>query len=82
MQVSIQAPNDWGGHFWARTWCDTANHHCQTGDCGNKISCASAGWTPPATVADFTLRADGIDYYDISLVDGFNAILKVSQVAG
>nr|AAZ15800.1 thaumatin-like protein 2 [Dendroides canadensis] len=77
--VVLQAEDNWAGRFWGRTWCDPATNHCQTGDCGNKIECAGAGGTPPASLAEITLKGWGdLDYYDISLVDGFNMRIAVS----
>lgn len=71
--VTVSAPDNWAGRFWPRTWCDYNSKHCLTGDCGNKIECNGAGGNPPATLLEITLKgAGGLDYYDISLVDGFN----------
>jgi len=32
---------------------------------------------PPATLAEFTLGANGQDYYDVSLVDGYNIQISI-----
>lgn len=78
-QTVIQAPSNWAGRFWARTWCNPNNNHCDTGDCGNKLKCNGAGGVPPASLAEITLKGHaGFDYYDISLVDGFNIMAAVS----
>uniref|UniRef100_A0A0D9X9T2 Thaumatin-like protein n=1 Tax=Leersia perrieri TaxID=77586 RepID=A0A0D9X9T2_9ORYZ len=55
---------------------------CQTGDCGGRLECGGAGAAPPATLFEVTLgkgavaaaaaTAGDLDYYDISLVDGYN----------
>lgn len=67
----MDAPENWSGRFWARTFCDPKNQHCETGDCGNKIECKVAGGVPPATLVQITLKGgDGNDYYSLSLVDG------------
>ena len=43
------------------------------------MECAGAGGVPPVTLIEFTLKGyGGIDYYDISLVDGFNSMASVS----
>lgn len=77
-QRSIDAPDDWAGRFWARTWCNDQTNHCETGDCGNKVECNGAGGVPPATLAEITLKGhEGLDFYDISLVDGFNVAASV-----
>ncbi|GMH25168.1 hypothetical protein Nepgr_027011 [Nepenthes gracilis] len=74
---SFQAPAGWSGRFWGRTGCnfDQSGHgSCATADCGSgQIECNGAGADPPATLAEFTLNgADGKDFYDVSLVDGYN----------
>jgi len=52
---------------------------CATGDCASgQISCNGAGGNSPATLAEFTLGGDqDKDFYDISLVDGFNLPMSV-----
>nr|XP_022916764.1 thaumatin-like protein 1b [Onthophagus taurus] len=78
----VDAPNDWAGRFWARTWCVNGNH-CETGDCGNIIECNGNGGAPPATLVEINLRAHaGQDFYDISLVDGFNSKALIRPVNG
>ncbi|CAH1988685.1 unnamed protein product [Acanthoscelides obtectus] len=76
---TVRAADNWAGRFWGRTWCDQGSKHCLTGDCGNKLQCAGAGGVPPATLAEVTLKGDaGKDFYDISLVDGYNIKMSVS----
>ncbi|KAK9887276.1 hypothetical protein WA026_021585 [Henosepilachna vigintioctopunctata] len=73
VQESVNAPDGWAGRVWARTYCDQGTNHCQTGDCGNKLECNGAGGNPPATLAEIRLQGNaGLDFYDVSLVDGFN----------
>ncbi|KAD7477540.1 hypothetical protein E3N88_00676 [Mikania micrantha] len=86
---SFQAPSGWSGRFWGRTGCifDTSGQgSCATGDCGsNQMSCNGAGATPPATLAEFTIgSASGSnpDFYDVSLVDGYNLPLAVDASGG
>ncbi|KAL1513822.1 hypothetical protein ABEB36_003175 [Hypothenemus hampei] len=81
---TVTAADDWAGRFWSRTWCyEDQNNHCQTGDCGNKVECAGAGGVPPVTLIEFTLKGyGGLDYYDISLVDGYNTEASVEPVGG
>jgi hypothetical protein len=46
---------------------------CQTGDCGGRMECRGSGATPPATLFEVTLgQGGGQDFYDVSLVDGYN----------
>ncbi|KAJ8942403.1 hypothetical protein NQ318_014449 [Aromia moschata] len=80
---TITAPEDWAGRFWPRTWCDTSNNHCLTGDCGDRLECQGNGGAPPASLAEITLKgAGGLDFYDISLVDGFNIAVAFEPVGG
>lgn len=80
-QTTLSAAEDWAGRFWARTWCDPNTNYCLTGDCGSRLECAGAGGNPPASLAEITLKgAGGLDFYDISLVDGFNIAVAVSRL--
>uniref|UniRef100_A0A2P2JCA8 Thaumatin-like protein 1b n=1 Tax=Rhizophora mucronata TaxID=61149 RepID=A0A2P2JCA8_RHIMU len=74
---TIQVPKAWSGRMWGRTLCgldSTGKFSCATGECGSgKVECAGSGAKPPATLVEFTLNgAGGLDFYDVSLVDGFN----------
>ncbi|GAB4834365.1 hypothetical protein Ancab_039978 [Ancistrocladus abbreviatus] len=63
-----------GARIWARTGCsvDGGSAHCQTGDCGGLLQCMAYG-TPPNTLAKFALNQyNNLDFFGISLVDGFN----------
>ncbi|XP_010530273.1 PREDICTED: thaumatin-like protein 1b [Tarenaya hassleriana] len=84
---SLDAPPSWGGRFWGRTHCseDSAGKFvCTTGDCGSgKLECSGAGAAPPATLAEFTLDgAGGMDFFDVSLVDGYNLPMLVVPQGG
>ncbi|KAK4772241.1 hypothetical protein SAY86_014016 [Trapa natans] len=74
---SFEAPTGWSGRFWGRSGCEfdsSSRGSCATGDCGSgEVECNGAGATPPATLAEFTLGSSGSqDFYDVSLVDGYN----------
>uniref|UniRef100_A0ACD5X1W7 Uncharacterized protein n=1 Tax=Avena sativa TaxID=4498 RepID=A0ACD5X1W7_AVESA len=79
--VSFPAPTGWSGRFWARTGCVASGAStlaCATGDCGGGVRCTLGG-APPVTLAEFTLGgADGKDFYDVSLVDGYNVGIGVA----
>ncbi|KAF5745370.1 pathogenesis-related protein 5-like isoform X2 [Tripterygium wilfordii] len=83
---SIQAPTGWSGRFWARTGCNfdgSGFGSCQTGDCGSgQVECNGLGASPPATLAEFTLGTGGQDFYDVSLVDGYNLPMIVEGSGG
>ncbi|KAL5986025.1 Thaumatin-like protein 1 [Asimina triloba] len=84
----LSAPASWSGRFWARTHCkqdsSSGKFSCATGDCGSgKLECAGRGAAPPATLAEFTLAGSGgLDFYDVSLVDGYNLPLSVVPHGG
>ncbi|XP_061373751.1 protein P21-like [Gastrolobium bilobum] len=73
-----------GARIWARTNCnfDGSGHgHCQTGDCGGVLQCTAYG-TPPNTLAEFALNQyNNLDFFDISLVDGFNVPMEFSPTS-
>ncbi|EEF28230.1 thaumatin-like protein 1 [Ricinus communis] len=83
---SFQAPTGWSGRFWARTGCafdDSGSGSCLTGDCGSGlVECNGLGAAPPATLAEFTLGSGGQDFYDVSLVDGYNLPMLVEGSGG
>jgi hypothetical protein len=75
----------WTGRFWGRTGCRfDANGigACDTGGCGAKLACAGATGAPPATLVELTLGAGGVDFYDVSLVDGYNLPMAVAPMPG
>ncbi|KAK4437645.1 Thaumatin-like protein 1 [Sesamum alatum] len=80
------APAGWSGRFWGRTGCTFSGSEpgsCQTGDCGSGQSeCNGSGAAPPATLAEFTLGTGGLDFYDVSLVDGYNLPMIVEATGG
>ena len=56
---------------------------CDTGDCGGVLQCNGAGGNPPASLAEITLDgANGYDFYDISLVDGYNLPINMQPIGG
>lgn len=83
--VQLAVPSQWGGRIWGRTGCafDAGGHgHCQTGDCGGRFQCTGSGATP-ATLAEFTLAAwSGLDFYDVSMVDGSNLPMYLNISGG
>ncbi|CAM0879734.1 unnamed protein product [Alopecurus aequalis] len=71
------------GRFWARTGCNFnggSTGSCQTGDCAGQLSCSLSG-KPPATLAEYTLGGSQ-DFYDISMIDGFNIAMDFSCSTG
>ncbi|WMV18063.1 hypothetical protein MTR67_011448, partial [Solanum verrucosum] len=86
--VSVSVPTGWSGRLWGRTFCSqdssTGKFACATGDCGSgTVECSGAGAAPPATLAEFTLNgAGGLDFYDVSLVDGYNLPMLITPQGG
>lgn len=71
----------WHGRIWGRTNCSfdpTGNGTCQTGNCGSSLKCSGPG--QQATIAEFTLGQP--DFYDVSLVGGFNLPMIVKPLQG
>eukprot|EP01018_Ginkgo_biloba_P023084 Gb_07674 [translate_table: standard] len=69
-----------GARFWGRTGCNfdgSGRGSCKTGDCGGLLNCQGSGQVP-ATLAEYSLNQfQNMDFYDISLVDGFNLRLSM-----
>nr|ADX07312.1 putative thaumatin-like protein [Flammulina velutipes] len=88
--VSFNVPDNWkAGRIWARRNCNFATNpgpnSCLTGGCNGGLLCDPNTGTgvPPATVAEWTLEGDGYqDWYDVSLVDGYNLPARISNNKG
>ncbi|KAM0866527.1 hypothetical protein ACQ4PT_042562 [Festuca glaucescens] len=82
--ATVDAPAGWSGRMWARTLCAedaaTGRFTCATGDCGSgTLQCNGGGAAPPASLAEFTLDGSGgMDFFDVSLVDGYNLPMLVA----
>lgn len=82
---SFTLPVPWSGRFWARTGCsfdasDTGS--CETGDCNGQLECGTTS-AQPASLAEFTFGGyQGQDFYDLSLVEGFNIPISITPVPG
>ncbi|WP_220209623.1 thaumatin family protein [Reticulibacter mediterranei] len=84
--ITLTYPSIWNGRIWARTGCSfddvSGQGSCETGDCGNGITCPNVANDIPATLAEFNMQGTGIDYYDVSLVDAFNLPMTINVVSG
>jgi hypothetical protein len=83
--LSFTVPPDWNARLWGRTGCHFGpggNGHCRTGDCAGRYQCR--GWGEiPATLAEYDLHAyAGLDFYDISMVDGSNLPMYATPTSG
>lgn len=82
---TVMAPTTWSGHFWGRTVCktdsETENFSCVTGDCGTgKVECDINKGMSPATRAEFRLGDNGLDFYTVNVVEGFNIPIAVTPM--
>ncbi|KAH9317727.1 hypothetical protein KI387_019496 [Taxus chinensis] len=77
-QVDVPAGSQ--GRFWGRTGCSfdgSGRGGCKTGDCGGLLNCKGSGGVP-STLFEYALNQyQNMDFYDISLVDGFNLRMAV-----
>ncbi|MED6125040.1 hypothetical protein PIB30_064661 [Stylosanthes scabra] len=84
-QMTVQA--GWSGRFWGRTGCNfdsAGNGKCATGNCLGGLKCTGGG-VPPVTLVEFTTGSVGNgnkDFYDVSLVDGYNVPMGVRAIGG
>ncbi|KAI8143157.1 thaumatin [Fennellomyces sp. T-0311] len=66
---SISKSDKWGGRVWGR-------HDCKG---KNSKGCGTPGTGNPASLAEFFFKGSGDhDYYDISLVDGYNLPMTIT----
>jgi hypothetical protein len=70
------------GRVWGRTGCSFNGNsgRCATGDCGGALSCSFSGQRP-MTLAEFTIGG-AQDFYDISVIDGYNVAMAFSCSTG
>ncbi|KAF7818677.1 thaumatin-like protein 1b [Senna tora] len=84
---SLEVPSPWTGRFWARTGCSTSSGKfaCTTADCGTgEVGCnGGAIAILPATLIELTVASNsGQDFYDVSIVDGFNVPMSIAPQGG
>lgn len=88
--LAAPSSGSWSGTFWARTGCatdsTTGRFSCATADCGSgDVTCDGRGPSPPVTLVEVTLASPGSggqDFYDVSLVDGFNVPVRIAPSGG
>lgn len=90
--VDFLVAEGWDGRIWGRLGCDfsgdsTLPSTCLTGGCNGGLECATLGGTgvAPASLLEFNIANNTnypIDNYDMSLVDGFNLPIEVTNDAG
>jgi hypothetical protein len=88
---AVVVSKGWQVSFWGRTGCSANDNdlNCATGaalsniDMKDKLKAGGIGSTFPATKGE--IKFDGYgdqDYYDISIVDGFNLPIRIEPEAG
>lgn len=79
--IKLTSVPGWSGRIWARTGCTfdaTGIGKCETGDCGGRLECDGNGAAPPTSLFEITLgKGNEQDFYDVSMVDGYNLPLLV-----
>lgn len=84
---SFSVPNDWkSGAIWARQGCNfsstaVGDQQCATGGCPGGLQCTGVG-VPPITLAEFSLNDNAVDYVDVSVVNGFNFPVEITNNKG
>lgn len=83
---SFSVPDNWrAGRIWARSECSftsAGSGTCVTGSCAGGVTCTSPP-IGPVTTTEWTLSgSDAIDWYAVSLVDGFNIPVKITNNQG
>ena len=83
--LTILIPDHWDVRMWARTGCSfdaAGDGSCVTSGCGH-LQCGSTWGQFPSTLAEFNLNAwNGMDFYDVSLVEGNNLPMWVNSFGG
>lgn len=83
---TVDLPSGWSGRLWGRTGCNfdsSGKGNCSTADCGGSLECNGAGALPPASLAEFTFgQGEAQDFYDVSLVDGYNLPMLITAQGG
>ncbi|KAF8259025.1 thaumatin-like protein [Lactarius quietus] len=84
--VSFTVSDDWMGQIWGRRDCNFTTNpgadSCLDGGCPGGLLCTEPGQSP-VTTAEFTLSTDTDipDFYDISLINGFNMPMRIDNTA-
>lgn len=83
--VTVTVPNGWEGRFWGRTNCtfdEFGNGSCETGNCSAGLYCDGL-WGKASTLAEMKFNGwNDLDFYDVSLIDGFNVPIQIVPVPG
>ncbi|KAJ1266578.1 hypothetical protein BS78_08G162900 [Paspalum vaginatum] len=81
---TLDVPVGTTARIWGRTGCsfNGSSGHCATGDCAGALNCTVSG-SPPLTAAEVSIGgAQAQDFYDISIIDGYNLAMSFSCSTG
>ena len=83
--LSFLIPDHWDVRLWARVGCSfdaSGKGSCLSGGCGS-FQCGRTWGEFPSTLAEFNLNAwNGMDFYDVSLVEGNNLPMWINSYGG
>jgi hypothetical protein len=83
--LTFAIPDHWDVRLWARVGCSFdagGKGQCLSGGCGS-FQCGKTWGEFPSTLAEFNLNAwNGMDFYDVSLVEGNNLPMWVNSFGG
>ncbi|RYH13784.1 hypothetical protein EON65_34850, partial [archaeon] len=65
----------WSGVIGGRTGCTDTG--CVTADCGGGVGDCIHGFAQPTTQAEFTLVPNGVDFYDVEVINGVNIPVSI-----
>ncbi|KIJ56341.1 hypothetical protein M422DRAFT_150973 [Sphaerobolus stellatus SS14] len=87
--TTFSVPDNWqAGRIWGRRDCDfsiAGPNSCLDGGCNGGLLCDphTGVGVPPATLAEWTLGINGQpDFYDVSMVDGYNLPMRIDNNVG
>ncbi|KAJ6449339.1 thaumatin-like protein [Mycena sanguinolenta] len=86
--VQITTAEGWYGRVWARRNCNFNGNNgptsCLDGGCNGGLVCDVNTGTgvPPASLAEFNFQGPVSDFYDVSLVDGYNLPVRIDNTGG
>ena len=83
--LTFAIPDHWDVRLWARVGCtfnSAGKGDCLSGGCGS-FQCGRTWGQFPSTLAEFNLNAwNGMDFYDVSLVEGNNLPMWINSSGG
>ncbi|KAJ7438889.1 thaumatin [Mycena galericulata] len=83
--LTFATPDNWNGRVWARRNCDFSTssgpESCLDGGCIGGLICNTTTGTgvPPATLATFDFSGQSQDIYTVSIVDGYNLPMVITN---